>query len=226
MKISIILPVLNEETHISQILSAIPISDREELIVVDGGSRDRTVSFAAEFTKNVFMTRRGRGHQMNFGAERAGGEILLFLHADCRLPDNAFRAIRQVLSNTEISAGAFDLVIDHPSIWFRIIEIGANFRSRMTSVPYGDQGVFMRKEVFLAVGGFPDIPLMEDIAMARELKKRGKISFIRSPIRTSPRRWLKEGPIYTTLRDWTLAVSYSVFNVSPKRLQRFYRDVR
>lgn len=226
MNISVIIPVLDEENHIAETLSAIPCSDCEELIVVDGGSRDRTVSLAAEFTKKVFVTRRGRGRQMNFGAGRAQGEILLFLHADCRLPDHGFAMIRKVLREDGIAAGAFDLAVDHPSFRFRIIEIGANVRSRITSVPYGDQGVFMRREVFHAVGGFPDIPLMEDIAMARKLKKRGKIRFIRPPIRTSPRRWLEEGLIYTTFRDWTLALSYSVFNVSPDKLEKFYRDVR
>jgi rSAM/selenodomain-associated transferase 2 len=219
-------PVLNEEKVLHKTLSALNITHSEELIVVDGGSTDRTVSIAYEFTDKVYVTKKGRGHQMNFGAKRANGNAFLFLHADCFLPPEGFRIVREVLKDENVSAGAFDLSIAHPGLHFRIIEWGANLRSRITSIAYGDQGIFMTKEVFDRVGGFTEMPLLEDIEISRRLKKIGKIVFVRPPIRTSPRRWLKEGLVFTTLRDWAIALSYSFFNVPPERLVKYYEDVR
>lgn len=224
--ISIIVPVLNEEQNIAGTLSSIPRSRHDEVIVVDGGSEDRTASVAAEYTASVVSSPRGRAVQMNRGAELARSDYLLFLHADCRLPENGLDAVRQVLGKTGIAAGAFDLSIDHPSFRFRIIEFGANARSRLTSIPYGDQGLFLKKDLFFRAGGFPEVPLMEDIAIAGKLKKYGRVVFLRERIVTSPRRWLTEGIVYTTFRDWCLALSYSVFNVPPEILKRYYEDVR
>jgi rSAM/selenodomain-associated transferase 2 len=225
-KITLVMPVLNEEIVLNETLSSLHLTDREELIVIDGGSADNTVSVAQKFTDRIYITKRGRGHQMNFGAGKADGDILLFLHADCILPTEAFGMIRNVLKDKRISAGAFDLSIVHPQLRFRIIEYGANLRSRVTCIPYGDQGLFMKREVFDQLGGFPDIPLMEDIEISKGLKRIGKIVFVRPPIKTSPRRWLKEGPVFTTLRDWAIAVSFAFFKVSPYRLTKYYEDVR
>jgi rSAM/selenodomain-associated transferase 2 len=224
--ITVIIPVLNEEKIIPQSLLALENAGDYELIVVDGGSEDMTVPVAREFTDKVFVTKRGRGCQMNFGAERASGDVLLFLHVDCRLPENGFTLIRDVISDEGVSAGAFDLSIDHPALRYRIMEAGANLRSRLTSIPYGDQGMFMRRDVFERLGGFSDIPIMEDVELSLRLKNLGKIAFIRPPIKTSPRRWQKEGPVYTTIRDWTLAISYSLFGVSPQRLVKYYQSIR
>lgn len=224
--ISVIVPVLNEEKNIAGALSSIPRAVHDEIIVVDGGSDDSTVAVAARFTDRVISSSRGRAVQMNRGAEFARSEFLLFLHADCRLPANCFDMIRDVLSRPGVAAGAFDLSIDHPSFRFRIIEWGANLRSRVTSIPYGDQGLFLRRDLFFRMGGFPKLSLMEDIAIARKLKKCGRMVFVRERIVTSPRRWLKEGIVHTTVRDWWLAVSYSIFNVSPEVLKRYYEDVR
>ena len=201
-RITVVMPVLNEEVVLNETLSSLHLSDHEELIVVDGGSTDNTVSIAHTFTDKVYITKRGRGHQMNFGAAKADGDILLFLHADCILPREGFGLIRTVLQDKEISAGAFDLSIVHPKLRFRIIE------------------------VFEQSGGFPDIPIMEDIEISKRLKKAGKIVFVRPPIKTSPRRWLKEGPVFTTLRDWAIAVSFAFFKISPHRLIKYYEDVR
>ncbi len=220
------MPVLNEGKILHDTLSALKLSNNEELIVVDGGSTDETVSVANEFAEKVFITRSGRGHQMNYGAERSDGDLLLFLHADCVLPDEGFKIIREVLKDNSVAAGAFDLRITHSELWFRIIEFGANLRSRVTSVPYGDQGLFMSKDVYNRIGGFADIPLMEDIEISGRLKKKGRIVFVRPAIRTSPRRWFKEGLICTTLRDWAIALSYTFLKVSPQRLIKYYKDVR
>jgi rSAM/selenodomain-associated transferase 2 len=225
-KISVIIPVLNEENSLGRTLSHLSPGEFEELIIVDGKSEDKTVTIAKDFTDKVFVTDRGRGRQMNEGAKRAGGDILLFLHADTLLPKDAFSMIRSVLEDERVSAGTFFLGIDHPSITFRFIEWGANLRSSFTRIPYGDQGLFLRKEVFEGIGGFAEIPLMEDIEIAKRLKKGGEIIFVKEPVLTSPRRWLKEGAVYTTLRDWTTALAFGVFHVSPEKLIRYYRDVR
>jgi rSAM/selenodomain-associated transferase 2 len=220
------MPVLNEADNLRDTLQHLNLSADEELIIADGGSTDDTLAIAGRFTDRVFETGTGRAKAMNFGAGKARGDVLLFLHADCVLPDNGFTLIRKALSNGHIAAGAFLLGIAHPGFGFRLIESAANMRSRMTSLIYGDQGLFLRKEVFDRLGGFADIPLMEDIEISRRLKKEGKIIFIKPPIRASPRRWLKEGMVYTTLRDWTIAFSYTFFKMSPERLIKHYKEVR
>ena len=225
-KISIIMPVLNEAKNLRNILSQLCLSDNEELIVVDGGSTDETLSIAGEFTKKVFQAKSGRASVMNFGAQKAEGDILLFLHADCILPDNAFLLIKEVLGDKNVAAGVFDLVISDPRLRFRIIEFGVNLRAHLTSLMYGDQGMFLRKDIFNSIMGFADIPLMEDIEISLRLKKMGKIVFIKSPIKASPRRWLREGVLYTTFRDWSIAFSYTFPKISPDKLTRYYKDIR
>jgi rSAM/selenodomain-associated transferase 2 len=226
MKISVIIPVLNEEDTIRTTLSSLHISSKEEIVVIDGGSDDGTVSIAQEFTQQVYVTERGRGHQLKNGAGKATGDILLFLHADCILPNNSFSLIRDVMSNDEYSIGAFYLGIDHPSFCFRVIEFGANLRSWITRVPYGDQGLFMRRDDYEKIGGFCDIPLMEDVDLSKRMKKIGRVKFVKDAIMASPRRWLKEGLLYTTVRDWKLSLSYALLNAKPKELLKEYEDVR
>jgi rSAM/selenodomain-associated transferase 2 len=226
MNITVVMPVLNEAKNLHRTLSALNLTEHEELVVADGKSTDDTLSIAGTFTDKVYVTDRGRARQMNYGAEKAEGDILLFLHADCILPENGFGVIRNALKNTEVAAGAFHLSIAHPEFRFKVIAFGANLRSRITGIPYGDQGMFMTKEVFMEVGGFADIPLMEDIEISRRLKRIGKIIFVNPPIRTSPRRWLSEGMMYTTMRDWSIALQYRFLKISPERLARYYRDIR
>lgn len=225
-KISIIVPTLSEAKTIRDNLNQLVLSKNEELIVVDGGSTDATVSIAHEFTDKVYSAKNGRASVMNFGAEKASGDILLFLHADCVLPDNAFHLIRKSLGNGAVAAGAFNLSIDDPGLKFRIIELGVNLRARVTRLLYGDQGMFLKKEVFSRIGGFADIPLMEDIEISLRLKKFGKIIFVNPPIKASARRWLEEGIVYTTLRDWTNAFSYTFLKIPPEKLIRYYKVIR
>jgi rSAM/selenodomain-associated transferase 2 len=195
--------------------------------VVDGGSTDATASIAREFTNKVITAKRGRGAQMNAGAEAASGDVLLFLHADCVLPPEGFTIVRETLGVNEVSAGAFYIGIEQPGTVFRVIEHFANLRSAVTRLIYGDQGIFIRKETFLKLGGFADIPLMEDIEISQRLKRAGKIKFVKSPpVMTLPRRWLAEGPVYTTLRDWAIALAYTVFNVRPEHLVKHYENIR
>ncbi len=164
---------------------------------------------------------------MNAGAEAASGDVLLFLHADCVLPPEGFKIIGETLRVNEVSAGGFYIGIEHPSFTFRVIEHFANLRSAVTRLIYGDQCLFLRKKTFNSIGGFKNIPLMEDIEISQRLKRAGKIKFVKSPpVMTLPRRWLAEGPVYTTLRDWAIAVSYTIFKASPKRLVKHYEDIR
>ncbi len=195
--------------------------------MVDGGSTDATVSIAREFTDKVITAKKGRGAQMNAGAEAASGDVLLFLHADCVLPPEGLTIVGETLRVNEVSAGGFYIGIEHPSFTFRVIEHLANLRSAVTRLIYGDQGLFIRKETFLKLGRFADIPLMEDIEISQRLKRAGRIKFVKSPpVMTLPRRWLAEGPVYTTLRDWAIAISYTIFKASPERLVKHYEDIR
>ncbi len=225
-KISIIMPVLNEAINLRNSLSQLKLSVNEELIIVDGGSSDETMSIASEFTDRVFQTETGRANVMNYGAGKAVGVVLLFLHADCVLPDNGFDIIRKTLNDNTVSAGAFYLSIDDHRFRFRIIEFGANLRSRASSLLYGDQGIFMKRSIFKRVGGYADIPLMEDIDISKKLFKVGKLALVNPPITASSRRWIEEGALYTTLRDWSIAFSYTFFSVSPVKLIKHYKDVR
>jgi rSAM/selenodomain-associated transferase 2 len=220
------MPVLNEAKNLRTFLSTLSLSDNEELIVVDGGSSDDTVSIAREFSDKVYVTKTGRSSVMNFGAQKASGDFLLFLHSDCTLPVEGFHIIRETLNDNNVAAGAFFLGINHSYPGFRLIEFAAHIRSRITSLLYGDQGMFLRKEVFNRIGGFADMPLMEDIEISGRLKEKGRIVFVRPPIEASPRRWLEEGLVYTTLRDWFIAISYKFLNVSPEKLIKYYKNIR
>lgn len=234
--ISVIVPTLNEEAGIGDTLLALryalegmvmpgnPV--KLEIIVSDGGSTDRTRDVAAGLAHKVVESARGRGVQMNAGAGAASGDVFLFLHADCHLPSGAYTRVCEALSDDAVSAGAFDLRIGHEGIWARVVEWVANRRSRLTRVPYGDQGLFMRAVTFRAIGGYKPIPLMEDVEIALRLKKLGRIVFLKEQITASPRRWMKEGVVRATIRDWALMVAYLVFRVPPEKLLRHYSDTR
>ncbi len=220
------MPVFNEEKDLRTTLDCMTLSVNEELIIVDGGSSDSTVSIAKDFTDMVFIAKTGRAHTMNYGAGRSTGNIILFLHSDCILPENGFDLIRAALNKDNFSAGAFRLGINASGLRFRLIEAGANFRSFATSIMYGDQGIFMKRSVFDQVGGYAEIPLMEDIDISKKLKRTEKLALLSPPIKSSPRRWQEEGALHTTLRDWAIAFSYTIFNISPARLLKYYKDVR
>ena len=225
MDISVIIPALNEEKTIAATLTALMALKPHEVIVVDGGSVDRTREISAETGATVITGARGRARQMNTGAQQATGDILLFVHADTRLPPAAFADIVAALQDPRYLGGRFDVHLDGDHWMLKVIGAMINHRSRLTKVGTGDQAIFVRREVFARVGGFPDIPLMEDIAFCRALKRLGGIACLRTKVVSSARRWESEGVWRTIVKMWILKLLYFA-GVSPVKLKRFYADAR
>lgn len=221
-KISIIIPVLNEENIIQETLLKLKDESGIEIIVVDGGSQDKTVKLVKELgIKVISSSQLGRAYQMNLGAAAATGKILLFLHADTYLPSRYTNIVKQTLQKTDVIAGAFELGIDSPRKSLRLVEAIVNWRSRFFSLPYGDQAIFLKASVFQAVGGFSLLPIMEDFDFIQRLKKQGKIAIAPAKITTSDRRWQKLGIVKTTLINQLIIVGYYL-GISPIQLARLY----
>jgi len=222
---SVIIPVINEAPIINQTIEHVYRTGSGfdiEVIIVDGDIHGNTVKAITNMQVIQMTSASGRGRQMNKGASAAGGEVLLFLHADTELPANAFESVSSLLDAEEYVGGAFDLGIQSGRLIFRVIEKFVSIRTRLTRVPYGDQAIFMKKNYFAKMKGFPEIPLMEDVALMRRLKRSGyKIGIIPQKVQTSPRRWEKEGVLFCTLRNWTL-ISLYLLGVKPEKLERFY----
>ncbi|MEX0802672.1 MAG: TIGR04283 family arsenosugar biosynthesis glycosyltransferase [Candidatus Binatia bacterium] len=224
-RVSVIIPVLNEEKTIGVTLAALPALAPHEVIVVDGGSADRTREISAQSGATVLCAPGGRARQMNRGAQEATGDVLLFLHGDTRLPPTALDEIVAALKDPRYLGGRFDIELEGEHWMLKIVGALINHRSRITKVGTGDQAIFVRREVFTRMGGFPDIPLMEDIAFCRELKRLGGVACLRSRVITSARRWEVEGVWRTIVKMWTLKFLY-LAGVSPVTLKRFYGDAR
>lgn len=223
MQVSIVLPILNEAEQVSNRLQALTellkraAANTYEIIVVDGGSEDNSAELACEFADQVINSARGRALQMNAGAAMARGDVLLFLHADTLLPERALDFI-----NSKVPAwGWFNVRLSGENMLFRIIETMMNLRSRLSRVATGDQAMFVRRELFNTIGGFPQIALMEDIALSKLLRKQARPTIISQPVITSSRRWQQHGIIKTVLLMWWLRLLYFM-GVSPARLVRSY----
>jgi len=225
VNISVIIPVLNEEKTIASTLDALARPAPYEIILVDGGSTDRTAEICRRYDVEVLVTDRGRARQMNLGARDASGDVLLFLHADTRLPASALSDISESLSDTRYVGGRFDIELDGKHWMLKVIGRLISYRSRISKVGTGDQAIFVRREIFERIGGYPEVPFMEDIAFCRTLKSLGKIACLRSCVITSARRWEIDGVWRTILRMWILKLLY-LAGVSPSRLERFYADTR
>ena len=226
-QISIIIPVLNEAGCISRTLSALQLlrAAGHEVVVVDGGSEDDTIALCQPLSDHVIRAPRGRSRQMNAGAQAAAGEIFLFLHADTCLPRSADRLIIDGLKRHGKHWGRFDVRLSGTQPLLRIVECLMNWRSRLTGFATGDQGIFVKRKLFEAVGGFPDIDLMEDIALSRILKRFGPPLCLRERVMTSSRRWEKNGVLRTVLLMWRLRIYYAL-GLDPRHLARWYGDLK
>ena len=223
-RVSIVIPVVDEAGTITGCLTALG-NCRDagaELIVVDGGSSDATVERCAGLADRVLRAPRGRARQMNAGAQAARGDIVLFLHADTRLPDGALAAVEQALTSGAAEWGRFDVCIAGRSRLFPLIAGLMNRRSRWSGIATGDQAIFVRRDSFDAVGGFPDQPLMEDIELSRRLRRRSGPACLRPPVITSGRRWERHGVWRTIVLMWRLRLLYWL-GAPAERLAKAYR---
>ena len=226
MRITVVIPVLNEEKSIASTLRVLMLLGPDELIIVDGGSTDRTREICESLGVAVISSSRGRAQQMNEGARQATGDVLLFLHADTRLPPSAFADIRGALiQDPRVVGGRFDVSLDGDGWIFRLIGRLIILRSRLTRVATGDQGIFVRRDVFHQLGGYSEIPLLEDVRFSRALKRTGVVACLRSRVVTSARRWQVEGVGKTILKMWALRALY-LLGISPLRLKHYYDDTR
>ena len=227
VQFSIIVPAFHEGEKIHDLIECLNRLDSDkngEVIVVDGAHEKDTLGAIDRNHVIKISCERGRAKQMNAGAAVASGEVLIFLHADTELPVQALGKIHALMVRSGYVGGAFDLGIKSNKFTFRVIGKLASWRSRLNRIPYGDQAIFIRREYFNKIGGYKEIPIMEDAELMRRIKKSGnKIWIFHERAMTSPRRWEKEGVIYCTLRNWTLQVLF-ILGVSPHKLATFYKS--
>jgi uncharacterized protein len=223
-RISVIVPALNEASHLDGTLAALKDARNIETIVVDGGSCDGTDSLALDRGALLVRSPAGRARQMNAGARAASGEILLFLHADTRLPERFDEQVRELAARRSVVAGAFRLRIDGTRRAFRLIEWMVNLRSRWLQMPYGDQAIFLRSDTFHRLGGFPELPIMEDFEFVRRARRLGAIAIASDAVTTSSRRWKQLGTWRTTWINQQVILGYYL-GVSPETLARWYSRV-
>lgn len=222
MRVSVVVPALNEESGIAAAVSSAWSFGAAEVIVVDGGSGDATCGIAAEAGAEVVSSLPGRAVQQNAGAAGSSGEVLLFLHADCRLPSGGVQQIEVALQDPAVVGGSFRQRIEDPAWLYRWLERGNAWRAAWRQMPYGDQGLFVRRASFEAVGGFLEVPLLDDVMLARSLRRLGRLKLVEGPLSVDARRWQQRGVICQTLRNWCLLAAWRL-GVSPRRLARHYR---
>jgi rSAM/selenodomain-associated transferase 2 len=226
--LSVVIPALGEAGNLAVLLPALAADlPSAEVIVADGGSADDTAAVVARLGHaRLIAAPRGRARQMNAGARAAAGDALLFLHADTRLPPGAGAAVVSALEDPRVVGGRFDVRFDNPAPAFRMIAALMNLRSRWSGISTGDQAIFVRRRVFEAIGGYPDIPLMEDVELTRRLKRQGRVSALRAKVTTAARKWEREGVARTIALMWALRLLYAC-GASPARLHRwYYPDLR
>jgi rSAM/selenodomain-associated transferase 2/rSAM/selenodomain-associated transferase 1 len=221
-RITVIIPALNEASGIGSTLESVHRGKPEEVLVVDGGSTDATSTLAARSGATVMFSGPGRGRQMNAGAARAGGNVLLFLHADTTLPSNWTQVVKEALSQSGVVAGAFGFQIAAPVPGKRMLEWATNWRSRRLGMPYGDQALFVGRGTFEEEGGFADVPIMEDYELVRRLRRRGRIVTVAEVAVTSGRRWQRLGVLRATWRNQLVIAGFHL-GIRPQKLAAFYR---
>lgn len=219
-RIAVIVAALDEEECLARTLDSVLRATDVELVVVDGGSQDRTVDIARVHGARIVHAVRGRASQMNAGAAATSAPILVFLHADTELPAGWDASVRAILGRPRVSAGAFRLSFGRAPFLLRCIAHGANLRARWLELPYGDQALFVRAEAFAAAGGFPDVPIMEDVVLVRRLAARGRVALADRSVITSARRWNERGTVRTSALN-SVCLAAHVCGVSPHRIARW-----
>ena len=222
--ISVIIPALNEAKILDQSLARLtPQLKGHELIIVDGGSTDETPLIAKKYGR-IIASERGRARQSNVGAAAAKGNILLFLHADVWLDSGAIEGVETAIAAGYVG-GTFKQRIEGEHPLYRLIERAANFRAKRLRIFYGDGGIFIWRTYFDRIGGFPDIPIMEEVRFSQDLRRHGKVTLVEPKIHISARRWQKNGIVRTTLTNWLITLLY-LLRVPPNHLAKLYRHIR
>ncbi len=225
VRITVIIPTLNEERWLGETIESVfagTSRDVVDIVVADGGSRDRTLEIAKSLGVRAIRTEQGRGAQMDRAAELCGrADVFLFLHADTLLPEGWYDAVKDALKDGSVVAGGFRLSINSRSPWARIIEKGVALRAALLGLIYGDQAIFVRADIFRRAGGFRRLPLLEDVDLIRRVRRFGRVVVLEKRVLTSPRRWQKRGYVFTTLRNWLYLLLYYA-GVSPQRLYKGY----
>ncbi|MFN0122971.1 MAG: TIGR04283 family arsenosugar biosynthesis glycosyltransferase [Blastocatellia bacterium] len=230
LKFSVVIPVLNERANLPLTIDSIQKSagvETVEIIVVDGGSADGTWEWLAPRNDlRALRSERGRGRQMQTGAAQAAGDALLFLHADCQLPANAFELLTNALADPLVAGGCFLIgFAEQRPFSLRVVAAGINARTNASKTGTGDQGIFVRRDIFADIGGIKSWPLFEDVDLVTRIRRRGKFTVIQASLIISARRWLQQGIWRTTFLMWWLRLGYWL-GISPERLRRWFVDVR
>ncbi|CAN5908873.1 TIGR04283 family arsenosugar biosynthesis glycosyltransferase [soil metagenome] len=224
--VSVIIPTLNEATTISECLGRLAGQGADEVIVVDASSPDGTATLAESAGARVLPSPRGRGIQQNQGASVASQDIFLFLHADCWLEAGAIESLRRFVERCpRVPGGCFRMRVEGTDMRFRTIDAAAHLRAGVLGLPYGDQGLFVPRWAFERVGGFPEIPLMEDVQISLRLRRFGRLALLPKQIHVSPRRWRQHGIISQSLRNWALT-ALAAAGFQPELLASYYPIVR
>jgi rSAM/selenodomain-associated transferase 2 len=222
--VSIVMPVYNEGKIIEKAISGLIRETGVEVIVVDGGSTDDTVLCLKNYPVNVISSAKNRATQMNAGAREAKGDVLLFLHADCILEEGAISAIRESVSSGLVG-GCLRHIIDSPGMIYRMIEATGDIRAKLSKIFYGDQAIFVKKDVFSKLGGYDNVSLFDDVLFSKKLRRAGKTRVLNKKVYASSRRWQKQGIIKATLVNWLVSVGFMA-GISPRVLKKVYCDIR
>ncbi len=222
--VSIIIAAHNEEKVIGQTLSELVADVCQEIIVVDGGSHDRTFEVVAEFPVRLIKTKKNRAYQFNQGAKESCGDVLIFLHADCILEKGSIAEIEGFIEKGYVGGCLQQRIKDDKQI-YRSIESSGNVRAKLFRIFYGDQAIFVRRDVFFKVGGYDEVDLFDDVMFSKKLRGAGKTAVLGKKVYTYPRRWQKQGIIRTTVINWLVSLGF-IFGVSPRILKKVYQDIR
>jgi len=224
--LSVVVPMLNEAATIASTLDALRCGAPEaEIVVVDGGSIDASIAIAQPLCDVLISAARGRALQMNVGARASHGDALVFVHADTIVPTTFAADIAAALSDPAVVGGRFDVELDASALPYRVIGAMISLRSRISRTGTGDQAIFVRRDVFDRIGGFPELELCEDLEFSRRLKRAGRVACLRTRVTTSARRWNRDGVARTVVRMWMIRAMY-LMGVPPDRLKRMYSDTR